>query len=169
MVPQTKAAALQSPAKTPPGVTVRPAPPKTVLAKAVIAKTVPAKTKAAVSVSRAPGTNLAALSQPTTIEAPKPAAVAQGKEEAAATSGAGGFVLQIGSFKSDAEANASWQTYKGAHSSVASYSSDVRKVELGAKGTWYRLRIGPFANLSEANAACVKLKAQGGNCFPAKQ
>jgi cell division protein FtsN len=81
---------------------------------------------------------------------------------------AGGFVLQIGSYKSEAEANTSWQAYKVAHPAVAGYAPDVRRAELGAKGTWYRLRVGPFASLSEANAACAKLKASGGNCFPAK-
>jgi len=79
------------------------------------------------------------------------------------------FVLQIGSYKSEAEANASWQTYKGAHPTVAGYAPDVRQAELGRKGTWYRLRVGPFTSLGEANAACTKLKAQGGSCFPAKR
>lgn len=81
----------------------------------------------------------------------------------------GGYVLQIGSFMSQAEANASWQTYKAAHSSVAGYAPDVAQANLGSKGTWYRLRIGPFATLGEASAACAKLKAQGGKCFPAKR
>jgi cell division septation protein DedD len=81
----------------------------------------------------------------------------------------GGYVLQIGSFTSQAEANASWQTYKAAHSSVAGYAADVAQANLGSKGTWYRLRIGPFATLAEASAACAKLKAQGGKCFPAKR
>jgi cell division protein FtsN len=81
----------------------------------------------------------------------------------------GGYVLQIGSFTSQAEANASWQTYKAAHSSAAGYAPDVAQANLGSKGTWYRLRIGPFATLGEASAACARLKAQGGKCFPAKR
>jgi cell division protein FtsN len=99
-----------------------------------------------------------AAAPPPTVQQPAP--VAQGTS---------GFVLQIGSYKSEAEANASWQTYKGAHPSVAGFAPDVRQAELGPKGTWYRLRVGPFATLSEANAACAKLKAQGGSCFPAKR
>jgi cell division protein FtsN len=81
----------------------------------------------------------------------------------------GGYVLQIGSFTSQAEANASWQTYKAAHSSVAGYAPDVAQANLGSKGTWYRLRIGPFATLADASAACARLKGQGGKCFPAKR
>lgn len=89
--------------------------------------------------------------------------------QAPAAQHAGGYVLQIGSYTSEAEANASWQTYKAAHSSVAGFAPDVAQANLGSKGTWYRLRVGPFATLSEASAACAKLKAQGGKCFPAKQ
>lgn len=164
--PPVKTAAVGSTANKPATAAIAPAivnPPHT---KAAVAKTAPVKTaadKPAPIVLRPPkaATKLAAVSPATQTTAAAPAATPK--------TGAGGYVLQIGSYKSDAEANASWTTYKGAHSSVAGYSSDVRKVELGTKGTWYRLRIGPFANLSEANAACAKLKAQGGNCFPAKQ
>ena len=85
------------------------------------------------------------------------------------TAAGSGYVLQIGSYTSEAEANASWQTYKQSHASVAGFSADIKAADLGAKGTWYRLRVGPFATLGEANAACAKLKAQGARCFPAKQ
>lgn len=81
----------------------------------------------------------------------------------------GAYVLQIGSYPSEAEARASWETYKHAHSSVSGYGPDVKSADLGKRGVWYRLRIGPFANLADANAACAKLKAQGGSCFPTKQ
>jgi cell division protein FtsN len=78
-------------------------------------------------------------------------------------------VLQIGSYTSEAEANASWQTYKQVHAGVAGYTPDIQSAELGKRGTWYRLRIGPFGSLAEASAACAKLKAQGASCLPAKQ
>jgi cell division protein FtsN len=100
--------------------------------------------------------------------APSPAQTAS-SQSAPAPQGGGGFVLQIGSYPSEAAATASWQTYKSAHAAVAGYAPDVQKADLGSKGTWYRLRVGPFASLSEASAACAKLKAQGGSCFPAKR
>jgi cell division protein FtsN len=52
---------------------------------------------------------------------------------------------------------------------VAGYAPDVQQADLGRKGTWFRLRVGPFASLSEASAACAKVKTQGGKCFPAKR
>jgi cell division protein FtsN len=88
---------------------------------------------------------------------------------ALAERGGGGFVLQIGSYPSEAEASTSWESYKSAHPAVAGYAPDIQKADLGRKGTWYRLRVGPFATLGEASAACAKVKAQGGSCFPAKR
>ena len=41
----------------------------------------------------------------------------------------------------------------------------VHKVELGAKGTYYRAMVGPFSSSSAASALCAKLKSAGGHCF----
>ncbi|HSC18970.1 MAG TPA: SPOR domain-containing protein [Rhizomicrobium sp.] len=87
----------------------------------------------------------------------------------ASAGGQGGYVLQIGSYTSEAEATASWQTYKQVHAGVAGYAPDIKSADLGKRGTWYRLRIGPFGSLAEASAACARLKAQGASCLPAKQ
>jgi cell division protein FtsN len=78
-------------------------------------------------------------------------------------------VLQIGAYKSQAEAMASWRAYKAAHAAAANFEPDIRQVQLAGKGTWYRLRIGSFAGPTEANTLCAKLKADGANCFPAKR
>jgi cell division protein FtsN len=153
--PRAIAPAMTPQAKpTPQAAVPQPAPARSQSIPPVTAAAPPPK--AAAPTTRTAALNPAALS-PT---AQQPASAAQG---------AGGFVLQIGSYKSQAEADASWQTYKGAHPSVAGYAPDIRQAELGPKGTWYRLRVGPFTSLGEANAACAKLKAQGGSCFPAKR
>lgn len=99
------------------------------------------------------------------VAAPKPAAAAP-KAEAAASSGT--YELQIGAYKSQDEADAAWKAYKFKHPSAAGYSEDVRKADLGDKGIWYRLRIGPFADKAAASTACDKLKADGGACLLAK-
>jgi hypothetical protein len=41
----------------------------------------------------------------------------------------------------------------------------IHKVDLGAKGTYYRTMVGPFANASEAGELCSSLKAAGGQCL----
>lgn len=92
------------------------------------------------------------------VKAPSPAAVSSGS-----------YVLQIGAYKSQADADAAWKTYQSKHAGTLSgLSPDVKKVDLGEKGTWYRLRVASFADKNAAAALCAKLTAEGGACFPAK-
>jgi len=44
---------------------------------------------------------------------------------------------------------------------LASYRPMVQKADLGTKGTWYRLRIGPIADKTTATKLCGQLKSQG--------
>ena len=48
---------------------------------------------------------------------------------------------------------------------LGSRQPSVRKVDLGAKGTYYRTMVGPFANANEATELCSSLKAAGGQCL----
>ncbi|HEY5346848.1 MAG TPA: SPOR domain-containing protein, partial [Rhizomicrobium sp.] len=102
---------------------------------------------------------------PKAAPAPKPAPV---KTVAALASG-GSYVLQIGAYKSQADADTAWRTYKAKHAALLSgYDQDVQQADLGEKGTWYRLRIAGFASKDVASAMCDRLKADGGNCFLGK-
>ena len=103
------------------------------------------------------------------IETPKPvkpAAVAATEPEAAHTGGS--VALQIGAYKSEDEASAAWKSFARKHAMASAYQSEIRKVDLGDKGVWYRLRLGTFADKTAAVAFCDKLKADGGNCFLAR-
>jgi cell division protein FtsN len=85
----------------------------------------------------------------------------------AAASGA--YVLQIGSYKSQADAEAAWKSYKTRHASLLSgYANNIQQADLGEKGTWYRLRIGGFSDKEVATALCDRLKADGGACIPGR-
>jgi cell division protein FtsN len=105
-----------------------------------------------------------AIPAPATMAPPpaaKPAAA-----PAAAAAPAGAYVLQIGAYKSQAEADTAWKTYQGRHAALLNgFSQNVQQADLGAKGTWYRLRIAGFANREGAVALCERLKADGGACF----
>jgi len=86
-----------------------------------------------------------------------------------APAASGAYVLQIGAYKSQAEADAAWTTYKAKHSALlAGYSPNVVQADLGDKGVWYRLRIAGFSNKDVASALCDRLKADGGGCFLGK-
>jgi cell division protein FtsN len=75
-------------------------------------------------------------------------------------------VLQIGAYETQEIADGAWASFKARHAGVAgTLAEDVQKVDLGTKGIWYRLRMGPFADKPAAMAACEKLKAEGATCF----
>lgn len=81
----------------------------------------------------------------------------------AVTAAAGGnILLQIGSYPNEALAKAAWNSFMAKHAAtLQGYGPDVKGFDLGAKGTWYRLRVGPFADKATAKATCDKLKAEG--------
>ena len=81
---------------------------------------------------------------------------------------AGGVALQIGAYKSEEEAGTAWMAFSRKHAMVSAYSDQIKKVDLGDKGVWYRLRLAGFSDKSAAQAFCEKLKADGGTCFLAR-
>jgi hypothetical protein len=88
------------------------------------------------------------------------------KTAAAVPAASGSYVLQIGAYKSQADADAAWKVYKARHAALLSaYSDDVQQADLGEKGIWYRLRIGGFADRNMATSLCDRLKADGGACI----
>ena len=167
---QTPPAAAAKPAARP--VAPPPAKPAAVTAAATpqIATHAPAKlggvtTKPAAPPPTIPSTQTVATATPSTTTS-APTAAAEPPPVAASTGGA--YVLQIGAYKSQEEASASWHAFQAGHSMVGGYASRIKKVDLGAKGTWYRLQLASFADKDSATAFCEKLKADNGNCFVAK-
>jgi hypothetical protein len=75
-----------------------------------------------------------------------------------------GVMLQVGSFANVADAEAASARFNTALLGVGVY---VRSADLGAKGVWYRVLVGPFADRAAADRACVSLKAAGVTCVPA--
>jgi len=76
------------------------------------------------------------------------------------------YAVQVSSQKTEAEAKAA---YKGLENKYASQLSGkqmfVYRVDLGAKGIYYRTMVGPYANASEATELCSSLKAAGATCI----
>jgi cell division protein FtsN len=96
---------------------------------------------------------------------PKPVPPAVPASIAPATA-SGAYVLQIGSYKSQSEASAAFASLKARNATLLNgYSANIKQVDLGPKGTWYRLRVGAFADKDGASALCQRL---GGSCFPAR-
>ncbi len=147
-------AAAAKPAASAPEPKPAAAPPKTVASLIQQSQTAPPPAMKPGVTNGAPS----ATSAPRALTPATPAPVA--------ATPAGSYVLQIGAFKSQAEADAAWRAYRGKHAALLTgYSPDVRQVDLGEKGTWYRLRIAGFNDREVASALCDRLKADGGGCF----
>jgi cell division septation protein DedD len=141
------------------------AAPPPVTPKPVVVAAKPAPKPAPVVAQTAPRAETASAPPTPLFPASRPIDAAP---KSATTASSGGYELQIGAYKSQEDADAAWKAYTSKHPSAASYSEDVHKADLGDKGIWYRLRIGPFSGKAAANDACDKLKADGGACMLAK-
>ncbi|MGB8363083.1 MAG: SPOR domain-containing protein [Rhizomicrobium sp.] len=100
----------------------------------------------------------------------KPLPPAQARElppsrPAVASAGDGYFAVQIGTFKLQRDANATWQIISRKDPFLGRYRPRVTPLAVGGSDTWYRLRLGGFPGRNEAAALCDRLKAGGDDCF----
>ena len=102
-------------------------------------------------------TRAATTQQPTQLaSAPNPAPAATAN---------GGYLVQVSSQRSEADAQAAFRNVQSRYSSVLGGRQRViRRADLGAKGTYYRAMVGPFASRDQAVQLCASLKAAGGDC-----
>ena len=142
--------------------------PATAVAKPAAAPAGATVTKSTLPPPAAPPAAANGAPRSLALVSPKPAAVTPVPAATAASAG-GEYVLQIGAYKSQAEADNAWTSYKAKHSALLSGASDnVQQADLGDKGIWYRLRIAGFPSKDVASAMCDRLKADGGSCFLGK-
>ena len=84
---------------------------------------------------------------------------------AAATGGNGGYVVQVSSQRSEADAQASFKALQSKFPTVlGSQSPLIKRADLGDKGVYYRAMVGPFGSADEASQFCGNLKTAGGQC-----
>ena len=82
-----------------------------------------------------------------------------------AASGGGGYLVQVASQKSEADAQASYRALQGKYSAVlGSRTPVIKRADLGDKGVYYRAMVGPFGSPDEASQFCGSLKTAGGQC-----
>jgi hypothetical protein len=96
---------------------------------------------------------------------PKPFAV---NHSAPAKTTSGKVKVQLGAYQSDKEARAAFAKMQKKFSSLSGRTPTVVKADLGAKGIYYRLRVGGFASDTEAKKFCGGLSAKGQACIVAK-
>jgi len=100
------------------------------------------------------------------VEVPAaPAPVAASKAQAG-----GAYVVQLLALQDEASAKAAWKKVSKKHANIlGGHALDIEKADLGAKGTWYRVRAAGFASKAAATSACTKLKAAGQDCMAKKR
>lgn len=97
----------------------------------------------------------------TPANAVKPAPVA-----AAGDALSGTHLVQVGAFRSQGEADGQWTKMQGKLGGfLDGKAKDVEVADLGAKGVYYRLRVGPFASADDAKTYCAGLKERGTDCL----
>ena len=101
-----------------------------------------------------------AATKPVAKAAAKPAA-----KPAATASTGGAYQVQLGAFKSEAEAQAAWKKLSGAHNDALSGTPNIVQADVNGT-TYYRLRAGSFASSADAKALCGKLG--GAACMAVK-
>ncbi|KAB7742657.1 hypothetical protein F2P47_00545 [Parvibaculum sedimenti] len=178
-VPEDAAPAASAPAMSTAGTTIvptvpaeqsaAPAPAQTPSQAPAQAASVPAP---AVQVSEAPVAQAAAPAP----EAQAPAAPAEEAAPAAAApkpakiAAAGAWVVQISALRDEKSAHAAWSKLTKRFPAVlGGHALNIEKADLGAKGTYYRVRAAGFASKSAAQSACGKLKAGGQDCMVKKR
>lgn len=83
--------------------------------------------------------------------------------------GAGGFVVQIASAKSEGDAQASLRGLQRRFADViGGQPANIKRVEIPGKGTFFRVRLGPMSSRDDAINLCTQLKSAGGDCVVAK-
>ena len=83
-----------------------------------------------------------------------------------APSAGGGYAVQVTSQRSEAEAQTAFRSLQAKYpGQLGGRQPIVRRADLGAKGTYYRALVGPFASMEQAAGVCSSLKAAGGNCI----
>ena len=76
-----------------------------------------------------------------------------------------GFMVQLSSQKSEAEAQSSFRSLQAKFpNELSGLAPVVRRADLGSKGVFYRTMVGPFASAQEASQFCANYKAAGGQC-----
>jgi hypothetical protein len=99
---------------------------------------------------------------PILIPQQKPQTTKSSKQDTAET---GGYLVQVSSQRSEADAQASYRALQGKFPAVLGNRLPlIKRADLGADRIYYRAMVGPFGTPDEASQFCGSLKSAGGQC-----
>jgi len=121
----------------------------------------PAQRGAPAAGSAAPATAKAAIAAPA-----KPIETAAVPRATAPAAPTGRYQLQVAAVRSRAEAQAVAERFKQQHAKeLAARQTIIDEANVGSMGTFYRVRLGPFADASEPRELCGRLRVAGVDCM----
>jgi len=83
----------------------------------------------------------------------------------APTVATGGYIVQVSSQRSQEQAQSAYADLQRRYSKIlGGVKPLIQKADVGDRGTFYRVRLGPY-QLQAANSLCGDLKSAGGDCF----
>jgi tetratricopeptide (TPR) repeat protein len=126
-----------------------------------------AEEAAATSIQPVSVEQVPAIPQPETKVATAPETQSETIEDVAAPQ-LTGWAVQIASAASEDAAWSTWKKMQIRYKVLKSKTPAVVKADLGAKGIFYRVRLGGYEDQSTAKSACAKLKAGGVSCYISK-
>jgi hypothetical protein len=91
-----------------------------------------------------------------------------GSEGGAVPLAAAGMMVQVSSQRSEDAARATFRDLQARYPSIlGDYEANVQRVDLGDRGVYFRVRVGPFAS-DNAQSLCSQIKSAGGDCILAR-
>jgi hypothetical protein len=151
---------------------VAPPPPATTVAKAPVPQPAPAAPEPVKPAAPAQNGPIALVpkAQQTAPQAPAPVPAKQAAPAAtapvkAAPAGAG-WQVQLAASRAATAAKAEGERLKAKHKDVLGRMTvNIVRADLGAKGVFYRIRLGPVADKTQARAVCATLSKRGQGCL----
>jgi hypothetical protein len=161
--PGTLAAAPPRPPTAPPPQEVRVPPPPDVRPPADVTsqRTIPPPPPGSTVL---PGASRPAASAPTAAPAPSPAIAV-----APRAAPSGGSRVVLASVQSEADARREWERLRRQYGDALNgMTPDFVRTDLGERGVYWRIYVGPVESGPEAQARCTSLKQRQVNCFVAR-
>jgi hypothetical protein len=118
-----------------------------------------------------PPSSPAPTPQVTAAPAPPPVAVVPAAKASPtpATASVGGYRLQLGALGSEDAAKQEWlKLQKQQPDLLGKLTLTVSRVDLGAKGVYYRIQAGPIVDAAQAAQSCATLKSRNVGCILVK-
>lgn len=136
-------------------------PPPTATAPAAVPKP-----PAASSAPAPPAPGPAPEAKPAAPPAAKPPQVASLAPVAKSPPAPGSYSVQLASVRDPSHTTALWESALAANPDLfTGLTPTVQRADLGERGVYHRLRVGPFGSRAAAEQTCSLYQARGGSCL----